>query len=209
MDDFDEAENYESLMKKARQEIPVVQKSNYINTSFVKADTNICERLFSVSRKVWREDRKAMTTAHFELVMVLKCNRELWDDRPVYKCRTNPRRRPGPVNPQAFASAIAPIADQAVAPIVNQAAIAPAVGQAAVAPLIGQAAVNAAVALAELAAFVNGLDAEDIGNHPNVILRNGIEAALEEHDDDIEEDDEVMDSDFSDDEFANDEFALA
>ena len=210
---IDEAESYESLMKKARQEIPVVQETNYINTSFVKADTNTCERLFSVSRKVWREDRKAMTTAHFELVMVLKCNRMLWDDRLVYKCRTNPRRRSGAAAPQAGVGDIAHIANEAAARVVNQndarvydQAIAPNVDQAAVDPVVGQAAANAAVALAELAAFVRDLDAEEMGHHHNVFLRNGIERALEDHDG-IEEDDEV-DSDFSDEEFAADEFSL-
>lgn len=188
LEEIDEAESYESLMKKARQEIPVALESNYINTSFVKADTNICERLFSVSRKVWREDRKSMTTAHFELVMVLKCNRELWDDRLVFKCRTNPRRRPGPAAPLAAAVAIAPVVDEAAAPIVDQAAVA---------PVVGQAAANAAVAIAELAAFVGELDAAEMSNYRSVFLRNGIEAALEEYDD-VEEEEEV-DSDFSDD----------
>ena len=53
----EDEESYEALMKRARREIPVIANTKYINTSFVKADTNICERLFSVSRKVWREDK--------------------------------------------------------------------------------------------------------------------------------------------------------
>ena len=92
-------DSYEGLVKRARQEIPVIVMTKYINTAFVKPDTNVCERLFSLSRKVWREDRKSMTQAHFKLVMFLKYNRELWDERLVYKCRTNPRRKPAPIVP--------------------------------------------------------------------------------------------------------------
>ena len=73
-------------------------------------------------------------------------------------------------------------------------------------PVVGQAAANAAVALAELAAFVRDLDAEEMGHHDNVFLRNGIERDLEDHES-VEEDDEVY-SDFSDEEFAADEFSL-
>ena len=58
-----EVDSYEALVKRARQEIPVIVMTKYINTAFVKPDTNVCERLFSLS--VWREDRKSMTQAHF------------------------------------------------------------------------------------------------------------------------------------------------
>ena len=129
------------------------------------------------------------------------------------KTPLNPRRRPGAAAPQAGVGDIAHIADEAAARVVNQndarvydQAIAPNVDQAAVDPVVGQAAANATVALAELAAFVRDLDAEEMGHHDNVFLRNGIERDLEDHDS-VEEDDEV-DSDFSDEEFAADEFSL-
>ena len=35
-----------------------------------------------------------MTPAHTELLLLLKCNRDLWDSKLVYKCRSNPRLRP-------------------------------------------------------------------------------------------------------------------
>ena len=35
-----------------------------------------------------------MTPAHTELLLLLKCNRDLWDSQLVYKCRSNPRLRP-------------------------------------------------------------------------------------------------------------------
>ena len=185
--------SYEALMKKARREIPVIQSSKYINTLFVKADTNICERLFSISRKIWREDRKAMNTSTFELVMLLKCNRELWDERLVYKCRTNPRRRPPPVAllaaPPAVAQAAVPVVAQVVPAVVAQAVpavVAPAV-PAVVAPAVAEVGVLAA---AELAAFIADLDAIDMNGHNNVFLRNGIEAAVEEYEGDEEEEEE-------------------
>ena len=135
-----------------------------------------------------------MSTSTFELVMGLKCNRALWDERLVYKCRTNPRRRPAPVALPAVIEA----GVNAIAPAVN-------------APVMNAPAVNAAVAAAELAAFIDDLDAELMGNHQNAFLRAGIEAALEESDGEEdreeEEEEEGDDSDFSDEEFADDEFA--
>ena len=107
----DDGENFEALMKGARREIPVVQASKYINLAFVKADTCVVERLFSITRKVWREDRKSMTQAHMELVIFLKCNRDLWDSHLVFKCRTNPRRR-------AVVATAAAVADDQAAPVV-------------------------------------------------------------------------------------------
>lgn len=35
-----------------------------------------------------------MTPAHTELLLLLKCNRDLWDNHLVYKCRSDPRIRP-------------------------------------------------------------------------------------------------------------------
>ena len=188
----EDVESYEALMKKARREIPVIANTKYINTSFVKADTNICERLFSVSRKVWREDRKAMYTSRFELLMLLKCNRELWDERLVFKCRTNPRRRPLLPAPTAGGQVAVPI----------------------VAPVVAPVGVPA-MAAAELAAFIAELDNEVMGDYNNVFLRDGVAAHANDHDendseDDEDEEEEAMDDDeedWSDDEFDDAEFA--
>ena len=131
----DIGENFEALMKRARREIPIMVASKYINLAFVKADTCVVERLFSITRKVWREDRKSMTQAHMELVMFLKCNRDLWDSHLIFKCRTNPRRRVVP------AAAVA--ADQA-APVADEVE-------------------DGGAALGELVAFLADLDAEGLG----------------------------------------------
>lgn len=131
----DVGENFEALLKRARREIPIMVASKYMNLAFVKADTCVVERLFSITRKVWREDRKSMTQAHMELVMFLKCNRDLWDSHLIFKCRTNPRRRVVP------AAAVA--ADQA-APVADEAE-------------------DGGAALGELVAFLADLDAEGLG----------------------------------------------
>ena len=65
-----------------------------MNLTFIKPDTCVVERLFSLTNKVWVEGRKSMTPAHTELLLLLKCNRELWDAKLVYKCRSNPRLKP-------------------------------------------------------------------------------------------------------------------
>ena len=170
----DEGDNFEALMKRARREIPIVQVSKYINLAFVKADTCVVERLFSITRKVWREDRKSMTQAHMELVMFLKCNRDLWDSHLIFKCRTNPRRR--------VVVAAAAVADDQAAPVV---------------------AGDGGVALAELVAFLADLDAEALGQHENVFIGEDNDADLPEPEEDEEVELEDPDSDFSDEEFAN------
>ena len=87
--------------------------SKYINLDFVSPVDNVCERLFSNTRKVWREDRKKMTPSHMEVMMVLKINRDLWNDHTVYKIRNDPRRRPA-VPPAAAAIAGVVAADEEV-----------------------------------------------------------------------------------------------
>ena len=87
-------DSFEAQLKRARLAIPVVAKSKYMNLSFVKPDTCIVERLFSQTNKVWVEGRKSMTPAHTELLLLLKCNRDLWNSETVYKCRSDPRLRP-------------------------------------------------------------------------------------------------------------------
>jgi hypothetical protein len=92
--DPNDEDNFEAQLKRARLAIPVITKSKYLNLSFIKPDTCVVERLFSLTNKVWVEGRKSMTPAHTELLLLLKCNRDLWDSQLVYKCRSNPRLRP-------------------------------------------------------------------------------------------------------------------
>ena len=90
----EEEDNFEAQLKRARLANPVVVNSKYMNLTFIKPDTCVVERLFSLTNKVWVEGRKSMTPAHTELLLLLKCNRDLWDAILVYKCRSNPRLRP-------------------------------------------------------------------------------------------------------------------
>ena len=90
----EEEDNFEGQLKRARLANPIVGKSKYMNLTFIKPDTCVVERLFSLTNKVWVEGRKSMTPAHTELLLLLKCNRDLWDSKLVYKCRSNPRLRP-------------------------------------------------------------------------------------------------------------------
>jgi hypothetical protein len=64
--------NFEAQLKRARLAIPLVAQTKYINLSFIKPDTCIVERLFSLTNKVWVEGRKSMTPAHTELLLLLK-----------------------------------------------------------------------------------------------------------------------------------------
>ena len=91
-------ESFEVQLKKSRRAISVVSKTKYINLSFIKPDTNIVERLLSQTKKVWVNTGKSMTPAHMELLLLLKCNRDLWDFNLVYKSRTNPGLPPPVVN---------------------------------------------------------------------------------------------------------------
>ena len=79
-------------LKRQRLE-PLALLTNYMVLLFILASTNLVERLFSMTRKIYTEDRKRMTPDTLELIMFLKINMELWDEKLVYKIRRNPRPR--------------------------------------------------------------------------------------------------------------------
>ena len=90
---IDEAdESLQGALKRARV-APIAARSNYVCLLFIIASTNVVERLFSMTRKIWTEDRKRMTPATLDLMMFLKINMTLWDANLVYKIRHNPRPR--------------------------------------------------------------------------------------------------------------------
>ena len=174
-----EVDSYEALVKRARQEIPVIVMTKYINTAFVKPDTNVCKCLLSLSRKVWREDTKSMTQAHFELVMFLKCNRELWDERLVFKCRINPRRKPAPIVPLP----LNPLDEAAEEEVVDDPNW--------------------------LGAFIAELDAGNMMDHQNVFVAADNDAELlEMEDNEIADEGDGHEEDMEDDDFSDDEFAF-
>lgn len=93
VEEVDEAdESLQGALKRARV-APIAAVSNYICLLFILASTNIVERLFSITRKIWTEDRKRMTPASLEMMMFLKISMKLWDSKLVYKIRHDPRPR--------------------------------------------------------------------------------------------------------------------
>ena len=49
---LEEEDNFEAQLKRARLANPIVEKSKYMNLSFIKPDTCVVERLFSLTNKV-------------------------------------------------------------------------------------------------------------------------------------------------------------
>lgn len=157
----DEIMDVSALLKKAKKDLPLaIGASKYVNVDFVKPTSNVVERLFSKTRKVWREDRKKMTPSHMEMVMFLSINRDLWDEMLVWKCRTNPRRRRNlPVEGARLIDELA---------AANQ-------GGAAAEGVQNPVAVAAALEAfnMRLHEFVAEMDNDNMGEHVNVFLPNG------------------------------------
>jgi hypothetical protein len=53
--------------------------SDYIDLRFVRPTSNICERLFSVSKMALPDNRKRLLPSSLEMQLFLKINRHLWD----------------------------------------------------------------------------------------------------------------------------------
>ena len=93
-EDDDDDEDFDAALKRARLIAPAPQGSRYVNLTYILAATNIVKRLFSMTRKLWTEDRKKMTPATLEMIMFLKINRDLWNQNQVHTIRRDPRPRP-------------------------------------------------------------------------------------------------------------------
>ena len=138
-----------------------------MNLSFISPVNNVCKRLFSRTRKVWRENRKKMMPAHMELMMMLKSNRDLWNAHTIYKIRHNPRSRVQlPVPPPV----IVPNADN---------------------PQIAQEQGMIVIPNNVLSDFQDLLDATEMGDYRNVFLRDSIDDLI--WDEDIGESDDSDD----------------
>ena len=57
----------------------VESKSPYIDLRFIRPTSNICERLFSLSKLALPDNRKRLLPANLEMQIFLKLNRHLWD----------------------------------------------------------------------------------------------------------------------------------
>jgi hypothetical protein len=62
------------------------KSSAYKNTLHVLVEINICERFFSLSKRILGDRRKRMTTDHLDMLLVLNVNRQLWNINTVQTC---------------------------------------------------------------------------------------------------------------------------
>lgn len=73
----DEETTFERAILKQRKRARTSYTATYMDLSFISPTTNIVERLFSVSKFIYTEDRSSMTGATFEMLQMLKTN--TWD----------------------------------------------------------------------------------------------------------------------------------
>ena len=66
----------ERLLKKRKTE---VTRNQYTNCDFILGSVAEVERLWSISKYVFRENRRSLTPQLFEAVMFLKVNQRFWD----------------------------------------------------------------------------------------------------------------------------------
>lgn len=81
----DHSENQSAMMddiseilrsvKRAR----VIADSKYVDCRFIRPTSNMCERLFSISKQVLTDSRKSLLPVNLETQIFLKLNRHLWD----------------------------------------------------------------------------------------------------------------------------------
>ena len=74
----EEEDNFEGQLKRARLANPIVGKSKYMNLTFIKPDTCVVERLFSLTNKVWVEGRKSMMLEYPEKRHCCSCIVYAW-----------------------------------------------------------------------------------------------------------------------------------
>ena len=79
----------DSLLKKARKESSN-STSSYINLSWIPPTTCAIERLFSQCKHALSELRTRMTPLHFEAIMILYANWDLWSARTVRDAMKRP-----------------------------------------------------------------------------------------------------------------------
>ncbi len=68
----------EQVLKKRRTE-------HYQDLSFIPPTSNLAERFFSAASFVMSDSRKSTLPKNLEMILFLKCNRELWDVKLLAK----------------------------------------------------------------------------------------------------------------------------
>ena len=77
----------EEQIKIAMKSSRVAAASKYEDTTVVSATSNDVERLFSYCKLIYTDLRKCMSPYHFECLLYLHYNRDLWDVRSVVRAR--------------------------------------------------------------------------------------------------------------------------
>lgn len=85
MDDEDDASFVDRVLKKQRL-------SQYQDLSFIPPTSNHAERFFSAASFVMTDLRKRTLPKNLEMIMFLKCNRELWDAKLLAKAFNDEKR---------------------------------------------------------------------------------------------------------------------
>ena len=76
--DADDMDELTVLMKTVKRQ-KVQSPSRYIDCRFIRPTSNMCERLFSISKAAMPDSRKALHPANLEMQLFLKMNGHLWD----------------------------------------------------------------------------------------------------------------------------------
>jgi hypothetical protein len=73
--DVDEMQAILQNIKRAK----VMRSSTYIDCRFIRPTSNVCERLFSLSKFALPDNRKSLLPENLEMQLFLKMNAELWN----------------------------------------------------------------------------------------------------------------------------------
>ena len=68
----------EAILRKAKHR-KVQAKSQYVDLRFIRPTSNICERLFNVSKMALPDTRKRLLPSSLEMQLFMKLNRHLCD----------------------------------------------------------------------------------------------------------------------------------
>ena len=62
-----------------------LKTSEYMNLNFIPATSNMVERLFSLSRRMYSDHQKSLNNTTFENIIFLNQNNKFWNEETVDK----------------------------------------------------------------------------------------------------------------------------
>lgn len=74
------------MAKRSKRAQSNTEVSSYVNTSFLFPTSNEVERLNSLAKRIYSDNRKSMTTRTLESLIFLKYNSNLWNYFMVADC---------------------------------------------------------------------------------------------------------------------------